>query len=297
MSLLRSAITYGLFPTWFAAAIALAIWAVDALDDPALILAPIAFGTAAMLLVVERVHPEHPEWNVAKGDVRTDILHTLVSQILLPKAIEVGIATAILASAFRLSDVVGFAAWPTQWPLMIQMALALVITQFFEYWWHRLAHTVPLLWRLHATHHSPERLYWLNAGRFHPLDTAFSAMVSLGSLLLLGAEGGVLVMISTWIAVHGLFQHCNVRLRLGPLNWIFSMAELHRWHHSLVLDEANSNFGNNILLWDIVFGTVHWPKDRQASAQIGLSELPNFPRGYLDQLASPFTWNRLQNRP
>ena len=33
-----------------------------------------------------------------------------------------------------------------------------------------MMHEVPWLWRFHATHHSAPRLYWLNAGRFHPLD-------------------------------------------------------------------------------------------------------------------------------
>ena len=65
----------------------------------------------------------------------------------------------------------------------------------------------------------------------------------------------MLLLYTVWVSVHGLFQHCNVRLRLGPLNYIFSMCELHRWHHSLKLEEANSNYGNNILFWDLVFDT------------------------------------------
>jgi sterol desaturase/sphingolipid hydroxylase (fatty acid hydroxylase superfamily) len=65
------------------------------------------------------------------------------------------------------------------------------------------------------------------------------------------------------------------------------MAELHRWHHSLDIEEANRNYGNNILFWDIVFGTVYWPKDRDASATIG-NNIPDYPKGYLGQLMAPF---------
>ncbi|MDP6933757.1 MAG: hypothetical protein QGG40_12615, partial [Myxococcota bacterium] len=54
-----------------------------------------------------------------------------------------------------------------------------------------------------------------------------------------------------------------------------------------VLDEANANYGNNILFWDIVFGTVHWPRDRQADVAVGLHDLPAFPQDYLGQLTSP----------
>ncbi len=72
------------------------------------------------------------------------------------------------------------------------------------------------------------------------------------------------------------------------------MAELHRWHHSLKLAEANTNYGNNIIFWDIVFGTLFWPKNRDASEAIGLSDLPAFPRGYFGQLASPFRWRQIE---
>jgi sterol desaturase/sphingolipid hydroxylase (fatty acid hydroxylase superfamily) len=181
--------------------------------------------------------------------------------------------------------------WPGDAPLLLQLVLALLVTQFFEYWWHRLSHEHPILWRLHATHHSPQRLYWLNAGRFHPLDTVGSVSVSLLVVICLGAEGDLVVMLGIWVAVHGLYQHCNVDLRLGPLNYIFSMAELHRWHHSRVLEEANANYGNNIILWDLVFGTFYWPQDRQPSSHIGLSDHPNFPTEYWGQVMSPFRWH------
>ncbi|PCJ79733.1 MAG: hypothetical protein COA57_15455 [Flavobacteriales bacterium] len=97
------------------------------------------------------------------------------------------------------------------------------------------------------------------------------------------------------MAVHGMFQHCNIHLKLGLLNYVFSMAELHRWHHSLKIEEANTNYGNNIIFWDIVFGTMHYPKDQEASEDIGLSEIENFPEDYLGQVASPFQWKKLNS--
>ena len=95
-------------------------------------------------------------------------------------------------------------------------------------------------------------------------------------------------------AVHGLFQHSNIQLRFGPLNWLFSMAELHRWHHSRTLAEANSNFGQTISVWDWVFGTRYLPRDRAPPADIGLMGLPRFPATWLAQLAAPFRWRRVK---
>jgi len=188
---------------------------------------------------------------------------------------------------------VGGTLWPHQWALFPQLILAMLISQFGEYWAHRCMHEIPFLWRLHATHHSPERLYWLNAARFHPFDTAVGYTIATFPLILLGADADMLLLYSIWVAVHGMFQHCNIDIKLGPLNYIFSMAELHRWHHSLVLEEANSNYGNNIIFWDIVFGTMFYPKERTPSEYIGLSEMKNFPKGYWGQIMSPFRWKSI----
>ena len=212
--------------------------------------------------------------------------------IALPPLIDVAVRAGMLTLATQVA--IGVDIWPTSSPIALQLGLALIVSQFGEYWVHRAMHENAWLWRLHATHHSPDRLYWLNAARFHPLDTATSYTVATAPLVLLGVPGDVLVLMSIWIAVHGLFQHCNVHLRLGPLNYVFSMAELHRWHHSLKLAEANTNYGNNIIFWDIVFGTLFWPKNRDASEAIGLSDLPAFPRGYFGQLASPFRWRQIE---
>jgi sterol desaturase/sphingolipid hydroxylase (fatty acid hydroxylase superfamily) len=68
------------------------------------------------------------------------------------------------------------------------------------------------------------------------------------------------------------------------------MAEVHRFHHSKLLAEGNNNYGNNIILWDLVFGTFLWPKDRQASVEVGLADMPDFPKDYVGQVLSPWRW-------
>jgi sterol desaturase/sphingolipid hydroxylase (fatty acid hydroxylase superfamily) len=113
-------------------------------------------------------------------------------------------------------------------------------------------------------------------------------------LVLLGAGERVIALHTLYTAIHGMFQHCNVDVRLGPLNWFFSMAELHRWHHSKRVEEANTNYGANIIWWDIVFGSRFHPPDREPSAEIGIESLPNFPSSYLGHLGSPFLWRSIE---
>ena len=65
---------------------------------------------------------------------------------------------------------------------------------------------------------------------------------SVGILLALGAPPAVVVWFSGITGFIGMLTHCNVEMRFGPLSWIFNSPELHRWHHSKYLREANRNY-------------------------------------------------------
>ena len=294
MNILKQLITYSLYPVIFVAAMIIALWGISLDFVPELIVGSIAIGTMIIVAVGERVNPEYADWNKSQDDVKTDIVHMLVSMVLIKKVLEFIFSLFLFSVAIRLAEWVGFSLWPVHWHLIPQLLLAMLLHGFVEYWWHRWSHELPILWRLHATHHSPGRLYWVNAGRFHPLDTMVSYIITAAPMILLGANTELFILVAVWENVHGLFQHCNIHLKLGPLNWIFSMAELHRWHHSRKLEEANANYGNNIIFWDLVFGTFFFPKDRDASEYVGLSGMDKFPKDYVGQLVSPFKWKAIE---
>lgn len=268
---------------------------IDAGWSPLLAFAACQIPAFAAVIVCERLVPYDPDWNRSKGDIGVDAAHTLTvavgTGLLQPVISVVG-----LAIATWLSVRVGLGLWPTTWPLLAQLALALIVVEFFQYWVHRLQHERPWLWRFHATHHSAPRLYWLNAGRFHVVDILMNNFFGHIPLVAMGAAPEVLVLWTLFSAVHGIFQHANTKLRLGPLNWIFSMAELHRWHHSRLVDESNTNYGQALILWDVVFGTRYLPKDRFPPLDIGLTGLDGFPMTYFAQLASPFRWQEIERR-
>jgi sterol desaturase/sphingolipid hydroxylase (fatty acid hydroxylase superfamily) len=259
-----------------------------------------AVGVAIMQVVglvgiaaAEHLLPYRDAWNRSHGDIRTDALHAVVSgvgttQLVRPLALYVG----ALGAAW-LSARMGGSVWPAGWPLAAQLAAAVVVAEFPQYWLHRWQHRYDALWRFHAVHHSAPRLYWLNAARFHPLDLGLLYLVGYVPLVVLGCPGDVILLFSLFDAAFGMFQHSNVDVRLGPLNWLFSMAEPHRWHHSRTLAEANTNFGSNLLVWDLAFGTFFLPQDREPPRSIGIADMARFPTGYLAQLAAPFRWARL----
>ncbi|MBJ17926.1 MAG: sterol desaturase family protein [bacterium] len=284
---------WSIFPLTMAACVGLAIYLFGQnADSRAAFVAPIVLGYALVILA-ERLYPYVPDWNRGHGDMPTDVAWWLSINVT-------GIATAPLLAFVAiplgalLSERFGSQLWPSDWSILAQLVLALVIVEFFQYWAHRWLHEIDFLWRFHATHHSAPRLYWLNAARFHVVDIALLNIGFAIPLIALGADEQVLSLWMVVSAVHGLFQHGNLSVRCGPLNWIFSMAELHRWHHSRSLREANTNYGQNLILWDIVFGSRYLPSDCESPTDIGIAELSAFPMSWWKQLISPFTWSSIK---
>ncbi|MEC9071955.1 MAG: sterol desaturase family protein, partial [Myxococcota bacterium] len=195
-------VSYILFPVTFTAALWMALEGLERGVQTDLLLAGISAGVMLIVAIFERVHPEHSEWNVSQDDVGTDLMHGLVSMVVLPQVLELGLRLGLLHVALWISTRTGLELWPHHWSPLLQLAPALLISQLGEYWAHRAMHEVPFMWRFHATHHSPGRLYWLNAGRFHPVDSALLFSVALTPLLLVGAGPEVLTLFTVWVSVH-----------------------------------------------------------------------------------------------
>lgn len=237
-----------------------------------------------VLLVLERLMPHEPAWNINDGQTFANIAHTLASKGTVQGLIIFG---GVIGLSDYISSLDGpaYGIWPRQWPLVIQIALALVIAEFMLYWAHRIAHEWPLLWRFHAVHHSVERLWIVNTGRFHFIDSLLSVALGSSIILVLGAPMEIVIWLSAITAFIGMLTHCNVEMRFGPVSYIFNTPGLHRWHHSKDLREGNKNYGENLMIWDHLFGTFYNP-NRRPPCDIGIKEY--MPKKFVDQLLYPF---------
>jgi sterol desaturase/sphingolipid hydroxylase (fatty acid hydroxylase superfamily) len=284
---------WGVFPVVMAAVIAGSYFLIIRGVNPALAILGPQFAAFFVVAVAERIFPYHNSWLHSQHDIGVDAAHTVGIGITTGLFGPVVVSSGVFVAAW-LSATLGSGLWPNEWPLLAQIALALVIGELPGYWVHRWEHSFDSLWRFHSVHHSAPRLYWLNAGRFHPIDIMLTFIPSYFLLIVLGCNELVLAYFGLAAAVHGIFQHANLQMKLGPLNWIFSMAELHRWHHSRTIEEANTNFGQTISIWDWVFGTRFLPKDREPPRDIGIADLPNFPMTWWAQILAPFRWRRVK---
>ena len=250
---------------------------------------PLIIGVAlASVALLERAATYEPIWNRDHGDLATDLFHNLANH---------GLIQLTVFSTYLLRDVwlPDPTLWPTHWPMWAQVLTAGVVLDLSLYCMHRWSHTNPLLWRLHAVHHSSERLYWLNSERRHPLSALALAGPGIAALLLLGATPEA---VSAWFAIltiHLAFQHSNLDYRVGPLNWLLGVAEAHRWHHKREYEDAQVNFGEFWMIWDHLFGSFHRSTASLRAGDLGLKD-PGFPTSYGEQLVWPFSDGRPTSR-
>lgn len=244
-------------------------------------------SVALTIGVFERLMPYARQWFEADGEAFNDVAHTLMSKGLVQVAAVVAASFPMLVAMFAQPALAADAGlWPRQWPLFAQVVLGLLLAELGLYFAHRLAHERLTFWRFHALHHSVVRLWVVNTGRFHVVDSIFKAGLSQIPLYLLGAPLPVFLWIGAVTAFTGLLTHCNVDVRTGWLDRIFSTPRLHRWHHSRRLEEGNTNYCENLVLWDQVFGTYYDPP-RPSPTDIGISG--KVPARFLAQVLQPFS--------
>ncbi len=125
----------------------------------------------ACVLVAEQWIPRRPDWNaLADRQSINDLGHALVANLLGERVGELVFLTLAASAAGGLSALLGGSPWPSHWSQLAQISLAVFIGDGLDYWKHRLLHTVPGLWRIHALHHGIAQLHALKAARLHATD-------------------------------------------------------------------------------------------------------------------------------
>ncbi len=126
------------------------------------------------------------------------------------------------------------------------------------YYWHRLNHRAPFLWRFHNCHHSDPDLDATTSFRFHPGEIVLSSSLRL-------VQGAIIAPVLSVVFAHELifqactfFHHSNIRMP-KKLDWLLSYViitpRMHGIHHSNYKSETDSNYGVIFSFWDRLHGT------------------------------------------
>lgn len=148
-----------------------------------------------------------------------------------------------------------FAALPT----LPGLFLVLLMVEALTYLLHRAYHAMPVLWYLHAVHHSDEVLDATTSHRHHLGEVLLNSMALLPALLLFGVPAGYLVAVTLVRLPVILWSHGNITfpgfIERNLRRWVVT-PDFHRVHHAKYRHLADSNYGTVLPWFDYLFGTA-----------------------------------------
>lgn len=143
-------------------------------------------------------------------------------------------------------------------PFWLQLVINILLVDLWMYFWHRLNHRLPFLWRFHRFHHKDTKMNSTTAIRFHIIELYLSYPAKAAVCLLLGISYVPLLLYETLFFIAVVFHHSNIRITEkadSVYQLLFASPGMHRIHHSKEWQETNSNFGSVFSFWDRLFRT------------------------------------------
>ncbi len=227
------------------------------------------FGMLGLMLLMESVIPARP-WHDSRWKrlgfhgVITVLNQILMRLIFVPPLLL--LASTVHERGWGLGPALGVKGW-------VDVAATLVLFDFFDYWMHRWHHRVPLLWRVHRTHHYDTHVDVSTTLRFHILEFASSTVFKASWILIWGPSLFAFAVFEAAITFYAMFHHSNIRL--GSLErfvrWVHMTPHLHAGHHTATLRTRDNNYSTIFLWWDRLFGTLVEPNDEELKT-LGLPE-------------------------
>jgi len=239
----------------------------------------------AAMLVAETLIPARP-WHDSRWkrlgfhSVVAVLNQVLMRLIFVPPLLF--LAATVHERGLGIGPALGVSVW-------VDVAVTLVLFDFLDYWMHRLHHRVPLLWRLHRTHHYDTHVDVSTTLRFHILEFASSTVFKASWILIWGPSLFAFAIFEAAITFYAMFHHSNIRL--GPLEkivrWVHMTPQLHAGHHTVSLRTRDNNYSTIFLWWDHLFGTFIEPNDEEVK-ELGIKEGRNSDLNLKWFWASPF---------
>jgi sterol desaturase/sphingolipid hydroxylase (fatty acid hydroxylase superfamily) len=266
-----------------------------------------SFPMMALFTLLERVAPAgpHKSINGLMLNLRIDILAYFAGTLA-------GFLGASLAAAlvhrFGLGWIdLRFSTGSGVIALVAALLLSVCISDFFYYWRHRFQHKVEFLWQQHKLHHLDEQLNASTRARVDWSETFLSVLtITIPTTIFFkldavaaGTIGGIIaVALDAWV----VFYHSNIRLHLGWASVLFVGPQVHRIHHSRLLQHRDRNFSGYFPIWDFLFGTYYAPA-RDEFPPTGVEEEREV-QSFIDAVSLPYRgwwrmfreWNRSRRR-
>lgn len=241
-------------------------------------------------VALERVRPARREQPAWRPQLLNDLAYLAFNghlYALLTAPLVAAVVSAVSSALARLGWRPEHAALAGL-PFAVQALTFLVACDLGQWCVHNLLHRVPWLWTFHKVHHSARTMDWAVNFRFHWMELVVYRSVLYLPVAWLGGDPGPLLAAAVFGTFWGHLNHANVDLDLGPLGYVMNGPRMHLWHHDASPEGGRhgKNFGIVLSVWDWIFGTAYWPRDR-VPAQLGYPGDDEMPRDWPRQLVFP----------
>ena len=196
------------------------------------------------------------------------VISTILVRFVVP-------ATAISMAYFAEENNLGF-IHNIEMAYWAKCVIAIVLLDMIIYLQHLNFHELPILWRLHRVHHSDKDCDVSTGVRFHPIEIAISIGIKIIAISIIGPPVLAVIIFEVILNVMSMFTHSNIRIPKkldNILRYFMVTPDMHRIHHSVLENEANSNFSFSFSIWDRLFGTyTKDPESGHLNMKIGLDQ-------------------------
>ncbi len=217
---------------------------------------------------------QHTPNNSEKNYLIKNIKHNMILFI-----ISYGIQ-ALLLFRFLPSASQNTTSW--SWVMAIFCILYLDLITYF---WHRLNHQIPWLWKFHKVHHSDNLLNTSSALRFHFVEVILGTLFRIGFFTFLQLPWHYYFIHELVFQFFNFTQHTKIALnnKLNKIiSYVFISPSVHHYHHNILLENSKSyNLSTIFSFWDRCFKTYHY---QNAFVDCGLKDQENTAQDLLHSL-------------
>lgn len=170
-------------------------------------------------------------------------------------------------------------------PAPVQFLCGLAVADLTYYLWHRTVHAVPLLWAFHSIHHSQREMTIATSLRVHIFEEMVRGLFYFVPFFILDIPPRVWLPLD--IAINWLLflEHSDLDWTYGILGNLIVSPHFHRVHHSVEVEDIDTNFGSFLSIWDRLFGTANLRATRPPAYGVPGDPVPE---SFVRQLAYPF---------
>ncbi|WP_283789196.1 sterol desaturase family protein [Bermanella sp. WJH001] len=230
------------------------------------------FSILIIMMLWEALSPKRPRkytrllrWS---QNIALVFLNSFIIRLVLPLAT---ISVALYAQQHNFGLFNKFEFHP-----VFAFILTIILFDMAIYWQHRIFHMVPWLWSLHKVHHVDQDIDVTTGSRFHTIEILISLLIKFSLVLVLGPPVVAIMVFEIILNATAMFNHANVALpsKLDRLLRVLLVTpDMHRVHHSTILDESNRNFGFNLSCWDRIFNSYQaQPSKGHLGMDIGVKD-------------------------